>query len=240
MSRHTPFDGGSVTPYRTAVRNAVVELLSPLLRANGAFLTAIVKLPDRLQRFDTEAKAQLFAQLLGRAPAMGVVTGDRISQPHGIGGYKQLSFLDVHLYFVHNSMRSLMARVEPDIVSAGDNVLEGDPTADPGVDIAMQCAEELLVGRQPERPAPNPPEAPSTQHGPGVIRYLELKREEGLASDNQLTIWEQTYTVGVSRSIDRTRGVLARVLAIQTNVHPPALPSSPARTEFEHTFEEAP
>src|SRR5690606_10774480 len=127
-----------------------------------------------------------------------------ISQPNGIGGFKHLSFLDVHVYFLHNSARSLMARVEADVVSAGDGEdLEGDPSADPGLDVAMQCAEELLVGQHPERPAPNPPNAPSKEVGSGVIRHIELKREEELVTDNQQTLWEQTYAVGISRSIDR-------------------------------------
>ena len=241
MSRHTPFDGGHETPYRTMVRNAVVELLAPLLRTNDGFLAAVVKLPGRLQRIDEKATTQVYTNLLGRAPAIGVAIGDRTGQPAGITGNRQLAWLDVHIYFVSNSLRSLNARVESDIVSAGDgDLLVANTSADPGIDVAMQCAEELLIGRQLERPAPQPPEAPDLGTGRGVIRHLEFKREEELVTDNQNTIWEQTYQVGVSRSIDKTRGVTARLLGIDTNIHPPGAPASPARIEFEHDFEAPP
>ncbi len=241
MSRHTPFDGGLELPYRTIVRNAVVELLSPLLRANDGFLAAVVKLPDRIQRMDENGSMQLFQQLLGRAPAIGVAIGDRVAQPAGISGNRQLTFLDVHVFFINNHARSLMARVEADVTSTGDGeLLLATASADPGIDVAMQCAEELLIGRQLERPAPQPPEAPDLGTGKGVIRHLELRREESLITDNQATVWEQTYVVGVSRSINKTRGVLARLLGIDTNIHPPGEPESPARIEFAHDFEEAP
>lgn len=236
MSRHAPFDGGHALPYRTITRNKVVELLGPLLRTNGGFLSTIVKLPGRIDRFDGERSAQFYGTLLGRQPAIGVACGDRTGQSASVSGNRQLTFLDVHLYFVTSSARSLIARVEADVVALAD------ASADPGIDVAMQCAEELLIGKHPERPAPAPPAGVSSEHGPGVIRHLEFKREEELASDNQITIWEQVYVVGVPRSIDRTRGVTAKLLSIHTNVHPSGEPDAPApaRVEFETVLEESP
>lgn len=240
MSRHAPFDGGLSLPYRTMVRNAVIARLEPLLRANEGFLATIVKLPGRLQRLDDEGSAKLFMQVLGRAPAIGVACGDRTGQSNSHTGKRALTFLDVHIYFLNNSGRSLMARIESDVVSAGDgDELEPNAAADPGLDVAMQCAEELLTGEQLERAPVAPPAAPAPNAGTGVIRHLEFKREEEIVTSNQVTVWEQTYTVGVSRSIDRTRGVL-RLLGIDTTIHPPGVPLSPARIEFSTEIEEPP
>ncbi len=241
MSRHT-LDGGLSSPYRTVVRNAVVERLSPLLRTNLGFLAAISKLGGQLRRMDDEAITQMYTALLGRTPSILVACGDRTAQPNGIGGYKQMTFLDVHVYFVSKHQRSLLARVESDVVSAGvGEVIPPLASADPGIDVAMQCAEELLVGQQLERAKPSPPAAPAAgETGTGVIRHMELRREEEFVTNNQITIWEQTYVVQVSRSIDRTRGVLARLLGIDTTIHPPGQPASPARVDFSTDFEGPP
>jgi hypothetical protein len=222
--------------FRTYVRNRVIALLSRrfnentgandaagigILKAHGGFVD-IVKLPGPLPTYDgDEATRQLWSQLLGRAPAISVACGDRDLQPAGIGGYKNMSFLDVHLYFTSNHPRSAMARVEADVRATGDGEdLEPDLTADPGIDVTMEIAEQLLTGQRLD-----------TERW--VIKHLQLKRETVALVSNTHVIGEQRYLVGVTRSIDHTRGLVKLLAGINTVVHPPEDPTSPAAIVFE-------
>lgn len=236
------FDGGLTVANRTIVRNRIAELLAPLLKGNfylrGAeempgFLRAVVKLAGTLESYnDGEGLQQLYSSLLGRAPAILIACGDRDPKPAGTGGFKHMSTLDVHVYFLNNHPRSLLARVEADIVSTGDAEAEppivGNDAADPGIDVAMQCAEELLIGQKLD----------TTSVG-GVIKHLELKREQGLHTSNRHSLWMQVYQVGITRSIDKNRAITQKLIGIDTVVRPSGeLADSPAAVTFETELRE--
>lgn len=206
------YDTGLALPYRTLVRHQVLALLAPLLKANGGFLPAVLPLPGTLRSYEGgDGVNQLYTTLLGRSPAIAVVCGDRRQERASVSGFRNLSELEVHLYFVNNSMRSLMARVEADVVSTGDPnaqpPIAASDTADPGLEVTMELAEELLTGQ-------------SIDTVKGVIKQLELVREEGLYTGNQHTIWQQTYQVTVTRSINRNRNIQQRITGFSTIVRP--------------------
>lgn len=220
------FDTGLVLANRTVVRNRVAELLSPLLRKNGGFLRAIDKLDAPLEAYDDDGLQELFSLLLGRAPSIVIACGDRDVQPAG-AAFRAMSFLEVHVYFVNNTPRSLIARAEGDVVSAGSPShtppIAADDTADPGIDVAMQCAEELLIGQRLD-----------TATEGSVIKHLQLKRERPLRASKRAALWSQIYLVGVTRTINATRGLTKKMLGINTTIReadqPAESPSSTTET----------
>ncbi|MGE0547613.1 MAG: hypothetical protein AB7R00_11175 [Kofleriaceae bacterium] len=211
------YDTGLTIASRTLVRNAIATLLAPLLKSNGGFLRSIVKLPAPLETYEGEGDVQqIYQSLLGQSPAIAVALGDRPFSPAGVGGFRYTTDLEVHVYFIGNSNRSLLARVEGDVVSSTDD------TADPGVDVAMQCAAQLLIGQKIETLADN-----------ASVKHLVPQREQALVTNNQHTIWKQLYTVGVTETINQDRGIIAKLLGIDTTLHPSSEPvESPARIDF--------
>jgi len=223
------FDSRLEVPNRTLVRNKVVELLAPMLRSaqpDPGFLAAIVKLDIPLENYDEEGIVPLLQSLMGRAPAIAIALGDDENKPAGVGGRQWTSFVDVHLYFFNNTMRSIVSRVEADVVSVGDDELDppvaADLKADPGIEVAMQCAEELLIGEQPDT---------ATVHG--VIKKLVKKRARPVQSNNRLSIWTQQYLVEVTRTINKNRNVVQRLLGFNTVVRQSDQPAeSPSSVPF--------
>jgi hypothetical protein len=231
---------GRPVAVRTYVRNRVIDLLTRrfdaetgeaaadglgILRAHGGWLAAIVKLGGPLPAYNSdEGVQQLWSQLLGQAPAIGLAVGDREVQKSGTSGFRSTSQLDVHLYFVSNHPRSVMARVEADVRATGNGAeLAADPTADPGVDVAMELAEELLVGQQS-----------------GAGKQMQLRRETIGVVNNTHVIAEQRYLVTVERAIDHTRGLIKKLVGFNTLIHPPGDAASPASVAFTTELEEAP
>lgn len=229
------FDSGLEVANRTLVRNTVVELLAPMLKTyvhpvtnapEPGFLASIVKLDIPLENYDDEGLVPLLQGILGRTPAIAVAIGDDENKPAGIGGKQWTSYVDVHLYFFNNTMRSIVSRIEADVVSTGDTELDpplaASVAADPGIDVAMQCAEELLIGEQPDT---------STVHG--VIKKLVKKRTRAVQSNNRLTIWTQQYLVEVTRTINKNRNVVQRLVGFNTVVRESDQPAeSPSSVPF--------
>jgi len=230
------FDTGLSIPKRTLVRNKVIELLQPLLKGGSymrgdepmaGFLRAIVKVPGTLQSFNYEDNDSgiklLYALLLGRTPSIGVALGDRVMKPAGVGGARGFAALDVHLYFVNNHQRSMMARLESDVVSVGDEdeEIEADDEADPGIDVMLECAEELLTAERLD----------TTQPG-AVVKHLELKREEDVYTGRQHCIWMQVWEVGVTSTINKKRAITQRIEGFNTTLPTPGETDPQAEVDF--------
>ncbi len=235
------FDSGLLVAFRTQARNGVIDLLSRrfnadtgandpngvgILKVHGGFLTSIEKLAGPMAAFqDEQSINNVWGALLGRAPAICVAVGDREVKPAGTSGYRSLAVLDIHLYFINNNQRGMVSRVEADVVSAGDAtadpVIAPNLAADPGIDVMMEVAEELLLGQR-------------VDGDQGVIKQIELHRETiGYVSHTHV-IAEQRYRATVSRSINHNRGRVVKLLGITTVLHPPAADSSsPAAVTFE-------
>lgn len=208
------FDTGLARPQRTLVRNGAVTLLSGLLRTNGGYLRAVLPWGGVIRGFtDVKGVDDLWKALLGRAPAIAIAVNDRTSEPAGIGGFNFKSELELVAYHYSNHPRSLTAgRMEIDAAGLASD------TADPGLDVMLEHAEELLVGQRCGASA--------------TVKQVVPTREEELLTDEGLTLWAQRYSVTLHRQINEYRGVTALLAELRTNVRasdvaPLALAASP-------------
>lgn len=183
------FDTALAAPQRTLVRNGVITLLSGLLVANGGYLASVVPFGAVVRSYtDGDGIAMLYKALSGQAPAIAVALGTRSSKPAGAGGFNWLCELELFLYFASNNMRDLAdGRMGIDATGAASDA------ADPGLDVMMEHAEELVVGQR--------------CGASDTIKQVRPDREEELSTGDELTIWLQTYNITLTRTIKEWRGV---------------------------------
>jgi len=182
------FDTGLAAPQRTLVLNGVITLLSALKLPTG-YLAAVVPFGAVIRSYtDTDGIKMLYEALSGQTPAIAVTLGNRSSKPAGSGGYHAMCELELLLYFASNNMRDLAkGRLLIDDSGTAAN------TADPGLHVMMEHAEELVVGQRC-----------------GVsdtIKQIRSDRQEELATLDDMTLWIQTYQVTLTRSINEYRGI---------------------------------
>jgi hypothetical protein len=183
------FDTGLGKSLRALVQDGVIDLLQRMLRENGGYIQAIEPTSVIVRGAnDEQGLALILDQLQGRSPAILVATGDKSYSAAGIGGFRWRAELRVHVYFVNNSLRSRLARLVGDVVS------DADSSADPGVHIAMEHAEELLVGSIPGGTL-------------NMVQSIVPNEETQLGEDAKQELWHQVYTVEVSRSINAKRDI---------------------------------
>lgn len=186
------FDTALTTPQRTLVMNGAVLALSAKLRSvdpvNG-YLAAVSRYGSVVRSWaDTDGVSDLFNTLMGQAPAIAVALGDKVSKAPALGGYQFQQELELLVYFLSNHSRGLVdGRMIIDNVAAASN------TADPGLHVMMEHAEELLIGLRC---------GAST-----TIKQIRPDREEELLSREGLTLWLQTYRITLSRTINEYRNV---------------------------------
>lgn len=181
------FDTGAAQPQRTRIRNAAVSLLAGLKRPTG-YLVEVM--PTRLivrTWQDRDGVATLFGTI-NRFPSIGVAVGDRVSNVKAIGGYQEQGDIELLLYFASNNAR---AGVEGR--QAIDTAGLASDTADPGLDVMMDHAKELLIGRYSDA---------------GLdIKQIRPSREEQLVTEAPVEIWLQTYMVTTLVQISEFRTV---------------------------------
>jgi hypothetical protein len=206
------YDSGLVAPIRTVVRQAVIEKLQPLLIANGGFLEAIDGIGYAVTAHDLDSLDLLMADLIGRSPAIAVEVGDMVLSPAGAPGTGR-GTLEVNLYVVTTHLRGASdGRVEADV--AGTTV----PSADPGIDVALECAWQLLE---------------SVNLGRGTkIKEPHLQRETELITDQQVTIWHQVWHVGVSRDVNLHRDVTQLLTSFRSTLRTSTAPAGPTIVEI--------
>lgn len=201
------FDTGASAPMRTILRSHIVARLARLLRTDPSgrgFVTAILPFGGVVRSYTDELGIdELYTLLNGRAPAIAVGLGDKNYKAAGAGGYQFTSFVDVHVYFASMHSRSLFAR------QAGDFIATVVPTLDPGIDVMMELTEDLLIGERAR-------DADGT-FSP-AIKSLKPKREEELATSNDITLWVQTYEAELTRTIDEHRDVTQKVTGFMTTL----------------------
>lgn len=191
------FDSGLGKPQRTVVREAVIDLLQRLLIANGGYLQAVEESAVRVRgEHDDEGFMEIFDRLQGRAPSVLVYLGDKPYTPAG-AAEMWTAEIDVHVYLLVNSLRGITARLSRDVVALGN------PQRDPGVEVALEHIEELLIGQCPG----------GTK---GQIREIRPQRETHVGTEQGFEMWEQIYTVRVSRSIRAKRDLTVDLKAINT------------------------
>lgn len=215
------FDTGLPTAQRTLIRNGAVTLLSGLLASNGGYLAAVVPWGGVLRSHQDEIGIELLRQkLLGRTPSIAIALGDYVPDSKGMGGFNFAGELELLVYFATNHQRDLESgRLAID--AAG---LAAD-TADPGLDVIMEHAQELLVGQRCG--------ASST------IKQVRPEREEELRTEPDLTIWVQRYSVITTRKVAEFRTVEQLLAGFRTRVRTtdpaqadPVPPTAEAQTDI--------
>lgn len=209
------FDTGLARAQRTLIRDGVVTLLSGLLRSNGGYLAAVIPFGGVVRGYtDLGGIDTLKAALNGRAPSIAVGLGDRAVDAGGMGGFNFKGTIELVLYHYANHIRSLTeGRTKIDARGLASDV------ADPGLDVMLEHAEELLIGQRVG--------GPTTQNAAGEVRrstssikQIVPTREEELETDNTSTIWAQRYAVRVERTINPHRTVSQMLEELRTVIRP--------------------
>lgn len=183
------FDTGQASPQRTRIRRGAVALLSGLTRANGGYLMSVIPWGGIVRVYtDVDGVASL-QSALKKMPAIAIAVGDRSSAVKTIGGYSESGEIDLLVYFVSNNTRQdQIWRHEADATGRADDM------ADPGLDIMMEHAKELLIGQRAGAPGND-------------IKQLKPVAERELYTDQSHTIWVQEYQVTTLVQISEFRTV---------------------------------
>lgn len=226
------FDTGLALPQRTLIRRGAVTLLSGLLRSNGGYLQAVVPFGGVIRSYlDDKGIDLLWTALKGRQPAIAVALGDRNTAPSGIGGTRGAGDLELLLYFYASNPRDFVSgRLEPDVVALANDA------KDPGLDVMMEHAEELVVGqRVGATPVTNP--VGEVNRAVASIKHIVFGREEELRTEGGFTLWVHRYSITVTRWINKLRDVTQMITELNTKTRtsdavmdPPAAPVAEATT----------
>lgn len=186
---HT-FDTGLPSPFRTLIRDGATTLLSGLKKANGGYLADVVKFGSVIRSWTDEAGIDdLFEALQGRAPCIAIAIGDSASKEAGIGGFHWKDDYELLVFFATNHARDfVLGRAAQDVVSVASN------TADPGLDVMMAHAKELLIGQRA-----------GVNHA--ALKQIRPDREEELITRDGVCIWLQTYKLTTALTIKEFRNV---------------------------------
>jgi hypothetical protein len=181
------FDTGAAKPQRTRIRQGAVSLLSGLKRPTGYLVEVMpTRLVVRSWR-DEVGCAMLYATLV-RFPSIAIAVGDRSSEVKGIGGYQERGELELLLYHASNNARAGVAGRQ-EIDSGG---LAAD-TADPGLDVIMDHAKELILGQRLDSGSD--------------IKQVRPDHEEQLYTAAPVEIWLQAFKVTTNVQISEFRTV---------------------------------
>lgn len=209
------FDNGLHVPQRTRIRRGAVTLLSGLKRSAGGYLVDVIPYGGVVRTYtDTEGVQQIVATL-SRAPSIAVAVGDRASLVAGIGGYQERGEIDLLIYFSNNNARSEQ-RWRQEIDSAG---LASD-TADPGLDVILDHAKELLIGQLVAGSAKD-------------IKQIRPEREEELVTAEAVTIWLQTYKVTTHVQISEFRTVTQLLTSLRMRAATNPLETTPPAAKID-------
>lgn len=183
------YDTGLDKPQRAFLRDSIVEALAPLTKAEDAYIAAVIPYWRRVQ--SKQDVGLLLAELEGKDPAIAVVIGRATYSGLGVDGRKDQYSKEaqVFVYFMSCNLRG------PGAALTGDVRSELDDTKDPGVEVMMEQADQLLVGFQPP------------DDGRGTIYKLVPKEEDEVDTDSDFTIWEKTFGVRLDCRIDRRRAI---------------------------------
>lgn len=212
------FDTSLARPQRTLIRNGVVSLLGGLLRSNGGYLAAVLTWGGVVRGYtDVDGVDEIKKRLNGRAPAIVVACGDRKNSPAGMGGRSWKSDLQVSLYHYSNHQSSMTeGRTSTDPAALASDV------KDPGLDVMLEHAEELVAGQFVGGPlVVNAVGERSTRSI--TIKRMLLTDEDELLTDATHTLWVQRYSVEIDRTINKYRDVVQLLEEIRTIVRPSAI-----------------
>lgn len=216
------FDTGASKPQRTLILEGVLALLAGLKKPAG-YLNAVIGWPRPVRSYtDVDGIVQLMDALSGRAPSIAVHVGDASWGKGAVGGFTWEKEIELLLYFASTHKRDhLTGRIVTDAIGLADD------NADPGLNVMMEHAFELVLGRRPGGIV-----VPS-------IKQVRPQREEELVTDGQITIWLQTYRVIAMSQISEWRSVTQLLDSIrfraaidEDEVHLPTAATDSATIDF--------
>jgi len=210
------FDTRAPKPARTLIQQGAVALLAGLKRPTGYLVDviafgAVVRTPR-----DEDGIAMLVDAIAGRAPSIAIATGDRASEPQGIGGFGVKSQIELLVYFASSHARNQqLGRQEIDVTGTASD------QADPGLHVMLEHASELLIGQR--------------CGGHTSIKGIRPDHEGELVTTPAVTIWLQTYQITLSQNVNEWRNAtqLLESIGFGLTVHgadPWPLPPSDADT----------
>lgn len=201
---HT-FDNGLPKPQRTIVRTAVVELLQSMTTKRGGFLQSVFPYGGVIRGYtDLDGIDQFVASTQSAIPSIGVACGDASFNSSGTGGVNFTGELELTLFHFNNHPGDLLlGRLAADAAA-----LEVD-TRDPGIEVAMAIARDLIVSKRP---------GVGNDHAGGSIKQIRPRSEEEIVTRTEFTIWAQRYSVMVTANINPNRGITEIVGLWQTRV----------------------
>lgn len=167
------FETGFPFAKRTMLRRWAVSTLSALARPAG-YLRAVVPFAAVVRSWTDGVGIELLQKAAISTPAIAVAVGTVRESELTVGQLKSLDECELVLYFVSQQSRDMLNRLEPDIAAMADD------HADPGLEIAMEHATELLKGQYPVA-------------GSIKLKQLVKRSEEELVSTPAVTIWTQTW-----------------------------------------------
>ncbi len=210
------FDTGLARTQRTLIRDGIVELLGGLLHNDhdgelGGYLRAVIPWGGVIRGFTDEIGIDLlWSALNGRAPAIAVCLGDKVGQNAGLGGFNVKADLELVLYHYSNNQISMTDGRTSISTRAGSS-----NARDPGLDVMLEHAEELVLGQRVGATLATNPIGEKSRSTPSIKQVVFL-REEELRTDKTLTLWAQRFSVRVDRVIDPHRGVTQMLEEIRT------------------------
>ncbi len=218
------FDTGRTTSQRAEVMSAVIAALQSLraytdggVAVADGFAHAVLPFGGIVRSYtDEEGIDQLWTLFNGHAPAIAVGLGDKKYKAAGMNGPDKPKFtgdLEVIVYLLNRNNAGLISRV------AGD----GSTATDIGIWAALERIEEKLCGLEVTLATLAPGgETPSTltytrKQGKDIKRLVP-RMEEELGTTNELTLWKQTYSVEVARSVNHLRAESQALTSVATSV----------------------
>ncbi len=218
------FDTGRTTSQRAEVMTKVIAALQSLraytdlgVAVDDGFAHAVLPFGGIVRSYTDEVGIdQLWTLFNGLAPSIAVGLGEKKFKTAGMNGPdkpKHFGELEVMVYVLNRNNAGLIERM------AGDALIGTDV----GIWYALERIEEKLIGLECSLATLAPGgETPSTTtytvKPAKDVKRLVPRLEEELATDNNLTIWKQTYTVEVARSINHQRALTQRVASVATSV----------------------
>lgn len=188
------FDTGLTRSVREVLVGAVAVALAGLRRPTK-YLTAIVSLPRIAQgKADEDFIAELARILQGRVPCIAIATGSAKPESISEDALEMTDTIELGVYVISGNQHGVVdGRLFVDAAAATDD------TKDPGVFAMLEHVTERLQG---------------AALGIAGIHEPRKTDEDEVATFDDVTIWGQTYSVDVSRTINPDRAATTLMTSI--------------------------
>lgn len=193
------YDTGLLTSQRQAIRDALLAKLAPLVKTplGGLYVRSLKVIPGQLSGGSEEGLAEIAHHTQGELPAVLIALGGKKNVSIGSDDLEVMGTFEVKVYAASSHQKDdVVGRLYTDAIAVASN------RADPGIFTMLEHIEELLVGQELDVP--------------GVGPMLETDDRE-LATFADLTVWEQTYEVTATKTINPNRGLTQLLLSIQAD-----------------------